>query len=538
MTSAPPVTKGEKAYDAIVVGGGHNGLVAAAYLARGGMRTLVLERREEVGGAAATGDLAPGFRAPTLAHTVGRLRPRVVRDLGLARHGLQLLSPDVRAFLPVGDGHRVTLWSDPVRTADELRSAGLTADADGWLELDRVVRRLAHVLDELATVTPPDPKSVGLGDAISGLRLLRAYRGLGRRDGAALLRLLPAPVADFVGEHVESEALRAAVAFGGVLYSSLGPMAAGTTATLLTDSAGGGGAAGQSTFAKGGPGALAAALAEAARGFGAQVRTGAEVTRIITSDGRATGVALSSGEELNARAVVSTLDPKRALLDLVDPVELGPHLRWRVGNYRSTGCVAKVNLALGGLPAFRGIEDQADARLRLAGRIVLADSVDALERASDDCRHGRIPAAPPIEATIPTLLDADLAPPGRHVLSAIVQYVPYRLADADWADCRDVLVDLVLRRLEEVAPGISQLVEAPQVIVPSDLERDYGLTGGHPLHGEAALDQWFAWRPLLELGRYRTPIAGLYLGGSGSHPGGGITGAPGANAAREIEADL
>src|SRR5439155_7059589 len=198
------------------------------------------------------------------------------------------------------------------------------------------------------------------------------------------------------------------------------------------------------------------------------------------------------------------------------------------------GCVAKVNLALGGLPAFRGIEDEADARRRLAGRIILADSVDALERAGDDCRHGRIPAAPPVEATIPTLLDADLAPPGRHVLSAIVQYVPYRLADADWAGCRDVLGDLVLRRLEEVAPGISQLVEARQVIVPPDLERDYGLTGGHPLHGEAALDQWFAWRPLLELGRYRTPIAGLYLGGSGSHPGGGITGAPGANAARGI----
>jgi phytoene dehydrogenase-like protein len=532
--TAPPTNR----YDAIVVGGGHNGLVAAAYLARDGMRTLVLERRDEVGGAATTSELAPGFRVPTLAHTVGRLRRRVMRDLGLARHGLRLIESEARAFLLLPGGQGLTLWADPARTADELRSAGTVADSTGWLELDRLIRRLARVMDELATVTPPDPKAVGLDDALAGLRLLRAYRGLGRRDGAALLRVLPAPVADFVGEYVESEALRAAVAFRGVLYSSLGPMAAGTTAALLADSAGGGGAAGQTVFAHGGPGALAAALSGAARGFGAEIRTGTDVTRILAHDGRVTGVALATGEELAARAVVSAIDPKRALLDLVDPVEVGPHLRWRLGNVRSTGCVAKVNLALGGLPAFRGVGVEADAPHRLAGRIVLADSIDALERAADDCRHGRIPTSPPIEATIPTVLDPDLAPAGRHVLSAIVQYVPYRLADADWDGCRDVLGDLVVSRLEDAAPGISRLVEARQVIVPPDLERDYGMSGGHPLHAEAALDQWFAWRPLLELGRYRTPIAGLYLAGSGSHPGGGITGAPGANAAREIAADL
>jgi phytoene dehydrogenase-like protein len=447
------------------------------------------------------------------------------------------MSSPARAFLPLPEGGGVTLWADPARTAEEFRG-GRAADANGWRELDRLIRRLARVLGELAAITPPDAKAVGLADALSGLRLLRSYRGLGRADRAAFLRVLPMPVADFAAEHVEDERLQAAVAFRGTLYSSLGPMAAGTTANLLGDSVGGGGAAGQSVYARGGPGALARALADAARAFGAEIRTAAEVARIVTRDGRAEGVALVSGEEMPASAVVSAIDPKRALLDLVDPVELGPHLRWRMSNYRMTGSVAKVNLALSALPAFRGLADDAGGRERLAGRIVLAESVEALERAADECRHGRLPASPPMEATMPTLLDPDLAPHGRHVLSVIVQSVPYRLAEADWDASRDVLGDLVLRRLEEVAPGISSLVEVRQVIAPPDLESEYGLSGGHPLHGEAALDQWLAWRPILELGRYRTPIAGLYLAGSGSHPGGGITGGPGANAAREIAADL
>jgi phytoene dehydrogenase-like protein len=526
-----------RTYDAIVIGAGHNGLVAAAYLARAGMRTLVLERRDEVGGAALTGDLAPGFRAPTLAHTVGRLRPSVFRDLHLERHGLRLIAPAARAFLPLPEGGGVTLWADPAGTADEFRG-GRAADAKGWRELDRLIGRLARVLNELASITPPDSKSIGFGDALSGLRLLRSYRGLGRKDGAAFLRVLPMPVADFVAEHVADGRLQAAVAFRGTLYSSLGPMAAGTTENLLSESGGGGGAAGHTVYARGGPGALTQTLADAARAFGAEIRTAAAVARIVTGDGRAHGVALASGEEIGARAVVSAIDPKHALLDLVDPVELGPQLRWRMSNYRSTGSVAKVNLALGALPAFRGVGDDAGGRERVAGRIVLAESVEALEEAADECRHGRVPASPPLEATIPTLVDPALAPEGKHVLSVIVQSVPYRLAEGDWDACRDVLGDLVLLRLEEVAPGISSLVEAREVIAPPDLESEYGLSGGHPLHGEAALDQWLAWRPILELGRYRTPIAGLYLAGSGSHPGGGITGGPGANAAREIAADI
>ena len=526
------------AYDVIVIGGGHNGLVAAAYLARDGRRTLVLERRDELGGAAVTSEIAPGYRAPTLAHTVGRLRPSVVRDLRLADRTLQFIEPDARAFLPLPDGRGVTLWADAGRTAEEVRLAWGAAEADGWHELDRLIGRLARVMGDLAAITPPDFKAIGLGDALAGLRLLRSYRSLGRADRAALLRLLPMPIADTVSEHLEAEPLRAAVALRGVLYSALGPMSAGTTATLLADAAGGGGAAGRTVYAHGGPGALASALAGAARGFGAEIRTGAEVARILARDGKVQGVALDSGEEIPARAVVSAADPKRTLLGLVDPVELGPHLRWRMSNYRTTGSLAKVNLALGELPAFSALAAVADAAARLGGRIVLTESVVALERAFDECRAGRIPSSPPLEATIPSLVDGTLAPEGRHVMSVIVQYVPYRLADAEWDACREVLGDIVLRRLEEAAPGITRLVEARQVITPLDLERDYSMTGGHPLHGEPSLDQWFAWRPLLELGRYRTPIVGLYLAGSGSHPGGGITGGPGANAAREILADL
>jgi phytoene dehydrogenase-like protein len=317
-------------------------------------------------------------------------------------------------------------------------------------------------------------------------------------------------------------------------------MAAGTTATLLADAAYRGGAAGRTVYAKGGPGALTEALAAAVRAAGVEIRTSAEVGHVLVEESVAKGVRLADGQEIPSGAVVSSINPKRLLLDLVDPMDVGPHLRWRVGNYRTTGSLAKVNLVLRALPVFAGLDRGDDARSRLAGRIILAGSVDQLERAADDAHHGRLPESPPIEATIPTLADPTLAPEGRHVLSVIVQYIPYRLDPAigDWDACREALGDLVLRRLEEAAPGIAGLVDARQVITPLDLERDLGMTGGHPFHGEPSLDQWFAWRPLLELGRYRTPIRGLYLTGAGSHPGGGISGRPGANAAREVLADL
>lgn len=528
-------------YDAVVVGGGHNGLVTAAYLARAGLRTLVLERREAVGGALATTDLGGGLRLPALAHTVGRLRASVARDLDLKRHGLALVATEVAVFAPHPDGSAITLLRDPEATAAGL--AGRSAhDAAAYPAFDRLVRSLGRFLDELGRSTPPDVRSPGLGDALSGLRLGRTFRGLGRADSRTILRVLPMAVADLVAESFEDPALRAALAWRGVRHGAVGPWSAGTAAMLLMDSAGNdGGAAGETIFARGGPGALAEALASAVRAAGGEIRSAAEVVAITSRDGRATGVVLAGGEEIAARAVVSGLDPKRTLTTLVDPVTLGPSLGWRAGNIRTPGVVAKVNLGLRKLPKFPAAGGEAERLLR--GRIVLAPSIDDMERAFDASKYGRPSEAPILEATIPSLVDPSLvegAKPGAQVMSVIAQYAPYTLREGAWTSERaEALGDAVIASLERVAPGIGKLVTHRQVLTPVDLERDWGLTGGHPLHAEAGLDQFYLWRPMLGHARYRLAhIEGLYLCGSGAHPGGGVTGGPGQNAAREIVSDL
>jgi phytoene dehydrogenase-like protein len=533
---------GRDPYDAIVVGGGHNGLTTAAYLAKSGLRTLVLERRDVVGGALAESELLPGVRAPALAHTVGRLRASVTRHLELHRHGLALVQPAVRVVAPQPDGPPVTLWGDPARTAAGLRARD-RRDAGAYPVFDAQVRALGGFMARLAAETPPDMRTPSLADAIAGLRLGTGFRGLGRDDGRALLRVLPMPVADFVAESFRDDALSAALAARGIQYTAMGPWSAGTTQVLLADSGRDGGAPGQAVFARGGPGRVARSLGLAAKAFGAEIRTGAEVVAVRTRENRVVGVALGSGEELAARVVVAGTDPKRLLTSLVDPLELGPSLRWRAGNLRLKGTVAKVNLALAELPAFSGIApDEAERLLR--GRIVIAPGIEALERAFDASKYGRVSDEPYLEATIPTLVDPSLIDDGvsgtRHVMSVIVQYVPYHLSDGSWdaPGRREALGDTVIALLERYAPGIGGLVTAREVLTPLDLERDYGLTEGHPLHGEPALDQFFAWRPLLGHARYRMPVSGLYLCGAGAHPGGGITAMPGRNAARAVIADV
>lgn len=532
-------SKNAAGWDAVVVGGGHNGLVTAAYLAKAGHRVLVLERRDRVGGAADTSELAPGARVPALAHTVGRLRRSVVDDLGLKAHGLSLIGPDVRVFAPSPDGTAVTLWSDPARTAAGLRDRSVR-DADGYIAFDALVRNVGRFLADIGRMTPPDIDAPGLDDALAGLRLGRSFRGLGKSGSRTLTRILPMAIADLVAESFATDAVRAAVAWRGVRYTAMGPWSAGTAAVLLMDSAGNdGGAAGETVYARGGPGALSAVLAAAVRAAGGEIRTEAEVTTITSRDGRATGVVVADGEEILARAVVSGLDPKRTLVDLVDPVALGPSLGWRAGNYRTPGVVAKVNLVLDGTPVFPAAGVESEALLR--GRILVAPGIDPMERAFDAAKYGRMSAEPILEATIPSLADPSLvegAATGTQVMSVIAQYAPYRLRDGDWDGSREVLGDRVTARLEQVAPGIGKMVRARQVLTPLDLERDYGLSGGHPLHGEPGLDQFFLWRPLLGHARYRMPLEGLYLCASGAHPGGGVTGGPGQNAAREIDVDL
>ncbi|MBA2274982.1 MAG: NAD(P)/FAD-dependent oxidoreductase, partial [Actinobacteria bacterium] len=499
-------------YDTVVIGAGHNGLVTAGLLAKAGLSTLVVERSERVGGALGTTDeLVPGVRVPTLAHSAGRLAPSVASSLKLYDHGLRLIQPEVRVWAPQPDGRAVTLWGDAGRTAEELHLWS-AHDADAYPAFDARVRALASVLGRLFELTPPSAGTLSAEGARGAIRLVQAVRGLNKKDTQTLLRVLPMAAADFVGEYFDTEPLRALLAFRGVLYASMGPWSAGTTAVLLGDSAGNeGGAPGPAVFVEGGPAALATALASAARSFGAQIRTGAEVAAITAdSEGRASGVALTSGEEIEARVVVSGADPKRTLR-LVDPVELGPTLRWRGENIRTPGATAKVNLVLRDVPRFPALRPDGDRR-RLQGRIVLAPSIDWIEGAFDATKYGRLAESPPMEATFPTLVDPQLASGGRHVMSIIVQYAPFGL-EGGWESGRDDLGDRVLKTLDGFAPGIADLVLERQVITPLDLERDYGLTGGHALHAEPSLDMFFAWRPLWGHADYRMGIPGLYLCG-------------------------
>ncbi len=533
------MTVATRPYDAIIIGAGHNGLVCAGYLSRAGLHVLVLERREQLGGAIGNATLAPGVRAPVLAHTVGRLRPSVARDLRLHDYRLRLVQPEVRGAAVRPDGPALTLWGDAARTAAELGTVS-KADAAAYEEFDRQTRSLAGLLGRVMAMTPPDPSRPALGDALGALKVALGYRGLGTDDGRAFLRVLPMPVADYVCDRFEGDLLRAALAWRGVRYTSMGPRDPGTTQTFLADTAGtGDGAAGEAVFARGGPQTLVDALASAARGLGTEIRTGTAVKSIALRHERAVGVVLDDGDEIWAPIVISGLDPKTTLLGLIDPAILGPQLGWQAGNLRLKGSVAKVNLALSDLPTFLGVPND-EARVRLRGRILVAPTLATLDHAADAIKGGRLADELLLEATIPTLIDGTLIDDGaaaRHVMSVLVQGTPYHRREGDWATDRESLGDRVVAQLETVAPGIGALVTARQVITPLDLERDYGLTEGHAFHGEPGLDQWFAWRPMLGSASYRLPIAGLYLCASGAHPGGGVTGWPGQNAAREIIAD-
>ncbi len=536
------MTRRASAYDAVVVGAGHNGLVCAAYLARAGMRTLVLEARPNVGGMAETSEPWPGVRVPTLAHTVGRFRPLVARELRLREHGLKLVQPDVRVFAPQPDGRALTLWGDSRRTAAELAANDLVGphDIGAYEQADARLRALTNGLASLHARVPPDLASPTLTHAFAGIRTALVARTRARSTSGGLLRVMPMAIRDLVDEWFESDALRAAIAARGVLLSGFGPRMPGTAGVLLTDAAGNdGGLCGQTVFARGGPGALTTALASAARAAGAEVRTSSAVARVRRDGETVKGVTLTSGDEIDAPVVVSSLDPKTTLLKLVDPEALGPRLSWRASNIRQRGVTAKVNFALRELPHFAAATEER----RLRGRILLAPSMLGLERAADPAKYGRISEEPLIEATIPTLLDASLIDPGRagavrHVMSVIAQAAPRDLREGTWHERRDELGDVVTKMIETYAPGFGDLVEARQVLTPLDIERDYGADGGHPMHAEVGLDQWFAWRPLHGLGRYRMPLRGMYLCGSGAHPGGGVTGAPGQLAAHEVLADL
>lgn len=528
--------------DVVIIGAGHNGLVAAFYLAKAGFKPLVLERRDTIGGAAITEEFAPGFRCSILAHSTGPLLPEIVREMDLASHGLQMIEPEPRVFAPAPDGRAAVLYSDVRRSAESIRKLS-NADAGGYERLHGALARAATVLRPLLTITPPsiDRPAQSKGDLWKLLQTGRSFRKLGKKEMFQLLRWGPMAVADFVAEFFETDLLRATIAARGIFGTAFGPWSAGSTATLLLRSAAEPNPAGTSAFPKGGLGALTAAMAAAARQSGAEIRKGAAVEKVLVKDGVATGVALTSGEEIAARAVVSGADPRHTFLKLVDPLHLDPEFVVKARNYRCVGNVAKLNLALSGLPEFTAIAkmggDGEPARI-LSGRTHIGPGIDYLERAFDATKYGEISEHPCLEVSIPSLLDPSLAPAGKHVMSIYAQFAPYKLKKGDWESRADDLAKTVVHTLADYAPKLPRMIEAQQVITPLDLERTYGLTGGHIFHGELALDQLFTMRPIIDWSRYRAPVKGLYLCGSGTHPGTGLTGASGYNAAREILRDL
>ena len=530
---------GPASADVVVLGGGHNGLVAASYLARAGMRVIVVEARSELGGMALTASI-DGVRAPMLAHTVGRFRPRIARDLGLGG-SVRLIEPETRVFAPhPTNGTAITLWRDAEKTAAALaeRPDGAKTAA-GYLKLDGRLRRIGAYFSEVLDGVAPDldgGKSVA--ELLAGFAFRAPFTDLQEGDGREILRMLPMSAADLVGEYLDDEHLLALISWRAAIYNAVGPMSPGTGATLLVDGITGdgaeGGAAGQTVVAIGGPGAIIDALATAARGFGAEIRTGAQVVAITERDGRVTGVALASGEEIAAPYVLSTLDPKTTLLNLLGVEATGPELRRRLRATRSNGVTAKLNLLLDRLPDFTAAGSGPSAQTLLRGRIVILDNVLGIEKAFDASKYGEMSETPVVEALIPTLIDPSLAPDKRHVVSTVVQYAPANLKSG-WGEAeRKQLADRTMSVLESVAPGIGKRVVARQLITPADLEKDWGASGGHAMHVNEGFDQFAQWRPLYGIGRHETPIDGLFLSGAGTHPGGGVTGAPGANAAARL----
>jgi phytoene dehydrogenase-like protein len=523
------------AYDAIVIGAGHNGLVAAAYLAKGGLKTLVLERRELVGGAAVSEEIFPGFKVDTGAHRIGAFHPAVLRELGLSEHGLELVESDPSVFSPLPDGRALTLWRDAQRTAESIRQFS-SADADNWVPFTQLVAKATGVLEAAYRTAPPDVAEGGWKDLWTMARLGGKLRRLGRKDMPEVMRILPMTARELLDEWFETDVVKGTLAAAAITGLFQGPMAAGTAYTFLHHHVGvGNGAMRPCVRVRGGMGGLTAALAAAATQLGVDIRTEAAVEQVIVEDGRATGVVLASGDEIRAKTVVSNADPRRTFSQLVHPPHLTPEFTRKIKNVKLKGVCAKVHLALSELPRFsRAGENGA----QLGGTISISPSLMYLERAFDDAKYGSLSAHPYLEAVIPSVTDASVAPAGKHVMSVLVQYAPYRLKDGQWDEARrDALGDAVVGTLAEYAPNIESAILDRHVLSPLDLEETFGLTEGNIYHAELTMDQVFLMRPVPDCARYRTPIEGLYLCGAGTHPGGGVNGASGYNAAREIVRD-
>ncbi len=520
-------------YDAIVVGGGHNGLVNGAYLAKAGLDTLILERRHLVGGAAITEELVPGFHFTTFSYAISLLRPEIIHELNLPAHGFMTL-PMPSTFAPMPGGDYLLLGPDEAANHHEI-SRHSARDAEALVAYDHMVARVSQAVKPLVDSIPPNLVSKDPEELARLAALGQHLRSLDPEVLHMLVRYLTGSAADIVEDYFETDIMQGLLASSGIIGSKVGPRSQGSGLVMLYHSIGEhDGVFHEWAFHKGGNGGFTQVLARAAEAFGATIMLDAAVERVLTRSGRAVGVALANGDEFRADVVVSALDPRRTFLELVEPRELPTDLVDNVRRMKFEGTSAKVNFALDGLPAYPALAGRRDQYL---GFINIGPSIDYLERAFDDAKYGAYSRRPYIDACIQSMIDPDMAPPGKHVMSCFVQYAPYHLRDGDWDSERDAFGDTVQAVLEEHFPGFGDLVLHREVVTPLDIERTVGLTEGNIFAGEFLAPQMYFFRPAPGWNQYRTPIEGYYQCGSGTHPGGCVMGAPGRLAARQIVAD-
>ncbi len=521
-----------KRYDSIIIGGGHNGLVCAAYLAKAGRKVLVLERRHVLGGAAVTEEIFPGFKYSVCSYVVSLLRPQIIRDLELPKHGLQIL-PLECSFAPAYEGPGLVRWPDAERTRNEIARYS-ERDASLYPEFGKEMGLLARYIKPIIDNPAPKPTSLRPTELAHMARLGGPFRSLERRRLHRMLKMMTMSAADFLDEWFESDVLKAPMSVSGIIGTYLGVRSPGTAYVLLHHYMGEiDGAMRAWGLSRGGTGEISMSIARAAERYGAEIRTTAGVSKIITKGGRATGVALEDGTELQAKTIVSGVDPKLTFMKLVGEELLPSELVDDLKRYRLRGSSGKVNLALDGLPEFRSRPGDG---LHMRGDIAIAPSIDYLERAYDDAKYGAFSRRPYINVVLPSLTDNTVAPPGKHVMSCFVQYAPYHLAEGPeaWPEKSEAFGDTVIDTLEELAPGLKDRILHRQVVTPWDMEQEFGMSEGNIFHGELSIEQLAFLRPAPGWAHYRTPIHKLWMCGSGTHPGGGLMGAPGKLAAEQM----
>ena len=516
-------------YDAVIVGGGHNGLTSAAYLARAGLKVLVLERRHVLGGAAVTEEVFPGFRFSVCSYVVSLLRPEIIRELDLARHGLEILPLD-GTFTPLWDRY---LWrvNDHGKTVRELRKWS-RSDAEAYEEYGQLMVDMARFIKPILSAVPPDPSKIKPLQWMPLAGLARSFRRLSEYQQQVFIQLMTMSATDFLDRWFETDPLKATMSASGIIGTFQGIRSPGTAYVLLHHYMGEiDGSFRAWGIPRGGTGGVSNAIAGAAAQFGAEIRTEAPVARILTREGRAYGVVLESGEEILANDVLSSADANVTFLKLLEPGTLDSDFMEEVGRYKYRGSSGKVNLALDALPSFTSLPGPGE---HLRGAMSFSPSVDYMEQAYDDAKYGRFSRRPYMDVVIPTLVDPAMAPPGKHVMSCFVQYAPYHLTEGTWDEQREAFGDAVIDVIAEHAPNIKDIILHRQVLTPLDIEREFGLTEGNIFQGELSLEQLFFNRPVPGWARYKTPVASLWLCGSAAHPGGGIMGAPGRIAALEL----